>query len=338
MSNIILFQGGDEVLLAEAARTAAHEALGDQPADLALAEIDEAACLADDAGNYSLGAVVDAAQTPPFLTDRRVVIGRQLARFSTQDSVAPLLRYLEDPLDTTTLILVWSKGPKLTRNVGGVPKKLVDAVKAAGGEIKKVDVGTGKAAKAWLDDRIKQSSLKIDARAKALLGDHLGEDKNRLGALLRSLESTYGPGASVGAEEITPFLGEAGGIPPWELTDAMSSGDIAAALSKLRRMMGAGERHPIAILSTLHTHYGRMMQLDGAAIAGEKDAAAILGMKGSTFPAKKAMQQSRKMGSDRVRTAMSLLAETDLDLRGRVATDGDTQMEVLVARLTRLSR
>lgn len=338
MKPVILFQGSDDVLLNEAARNAAHEALGDESPDLALADINEEGCLVDDGSEYSIAPVIDAAQTPPFLSARRVVIGRELARFSKQDQVAPLVRYLEDPLDTTTLILVWSKGPKLRDRVGGVPKKLTDAIKAAGGEITKVDVGTGKAAKAWLDDRIKQSPLKIDPRAKVLIGDHLGEDANRLGALLTSLESTFGPGASIGAEEVTPFLGEAGGIPPWELTDAMSSGDIAAAIEKLRRMMGAGERHPLAILATLQTHYGRMMQLDGAQVGGEKDAAALLGMKGSTFPAKKAMQQGRTMGRDRIRDAMSLIAKADLDLRGRVAVEGNTQMEVLVARLTRLSR
>jgi len=338
MGGVILFQGSDEVLLAEAARNAAHEALGDAPADLALAQLDEAACLVDDDGTYSLSPIVDAAQTPPFLTDLRVVIGSQLARFSTKDSVGPLLRYLEDPLDTTTLILVWSKGPKLNRNVGGVPKVLMDALKAAGADIAKVDVGTGKAAKAWVDDRVKQSSLKIDARARAMLSDHLGEDANRLGALLTSLEATFGPGASVGEEEIRPFLGEAGGIPPWELTDAMSGGDIAGALTKLRRMMVGGERHPLAILATLQTHYGRLMNLDGAAVAGEKDAAALLGMKGSTFPAKKALQQGRSMGGERVRQAVSLIADADLDLRGRVANEPQAVMEVLVARLTRLSR
>ena len=31
----------------------------------------------------SLGAVVNAAQTPPFLTDHRVVVARQAAVFST---------------------------------------------------------------------------------------------------------------------------------------------------------------------------------------------------------------------------------------------------------------
>jgi len=140
----MLFQGSDEIVLGEAVRTAAHEALGDQPADLALDDLDEARYEND--GDYSITPLIDAAQTPPFLTDRRVVIGRHLARFSKQDMVVALLRYLEDPLPTTTLILVWNKGPKLSAKVGGVPKKVLDALKAMDAPIIKTDIGTGRAA------------------------------------------------------------------------------------------------------------------------------------------------------------------------------------------------
>jgi DNA polymerase-3 subunit delta len=61
-------------------------------------------------------------------------------------------------------------------------------------------------------------------------------------------------------------------------------------------------------------------------------------MKGSTFPARKALTQSRKMGHDKVVRAMDLLATADLDLRGGKAWPETLVMEVLVARLTALSR
>lgn len=336
MSAVLLFQGNDSIVLSEAVRSAAHEALGDQPADLALEDLDEAAY--EHEGEYSVARLVDAAQTPPFLTDRRVVIGRHLARFSTQDSVAALVRYLDDPLPTTTLILVWDKGPKLTQRVGGVPKKLAEALKAAGATVTKTDIGSGRAAKQWLTDRMKASSISLAPAASKMLSDHLGDDANRLGGILAALESSFGSGAKLSEADIAPFLGSAGSVPPWELTDAMATGNIAQSLDKLARMSQAGDRHPLATLSTLTTHYSRMMKLDGASVGGEKDAAALLGMKGSTFPAKKALQESRRMGSDRIRQAMRLLATADLDLRGTTAVEGDAVLEVLVARLARLSR
>jgi DNA polymerase-3 subunit delta len=61
-------------------------------------------------------------------------------------------------------------------------------------------------------------------------------------------------------------------------------------------------------------------------------------MKGSTFPAKKALTQARRLGSLGVAEAIRLLAEADLDLRGfeRVWPD-ELVLEVLVARLSRLA-
>ena len=76
-----------------------------------------------DGDDYELRAVVDAAQTPPFLSDKRVVVARGVGRFLT-DEVAPLVAYVGNPLDTTDLVLVAGGGK--------VAKKLADAVKADG--------------------------------------------------------------------------------------------------------------------------------------------------------------------------------------------------------------
>jgi DNA polymerase-3 subunit delta len=81
-----------------------------------------------------------------------------------------------------------------------------------------------------------------------------------------------------------------------------------------------------------------MLRLDGADVAGEKEAAEVLGMKGSTFPAKKAMGQARRLGHDRIVKAVDLLAQADLDLRGGKAWPDTLVLEVLVARLATMSR
>jgi DNA polymerase-3 subunit delta len=154
---------------------------------------------------------------------------------------------------------------------------------------------------------------------------------------LGTLVGSYGPGARLGVDEIEPFLGEAGGVPPWELTDALDRGDIALALDKLHRMTGSG-RHSLQIMATLHGHYARMLALDGADVTGEKDAAQLLGLRGSTFPARKALTQTRKLGHERVVEAIELLATADLDLRGARAWPDELAMEILVARLARLAR
>jgi DNA polymerase-3 subunit delta len=89
-------------------------------------------------------------------------------------------------------------------------------------------------------------------------------------------------------------------------------------------------------MGTLVAHYTRMLRLDGAQAADEKAAAQLLGLKGSTFPARKALTQTRRLGHEGVTRAMTLLAEADLDVRGARAWTDELVMEVLVARLSKL--
>jgi DNA polymerase-3 subunit delta len=91
-------------------------------------------------------------------------------------------------------------------------------------------------------------------------------------------------------------------------------------------------------MATLHRHFGQMLRLDGAGARNESDAAQLLGIKGSPYPAKKALTQARRLGSEKIRRAIVLLAEADLDLRGQKSWPGELVMEVLVARLCQLSR
>jgi len=333
MPVVQVFSGTDIVLLDKAVRSAVKEALGDQSADFALAELTEPDYQVDD--GYSIAPLVDAAQTPPMLTDRRVVLGSHLARFSTGDSVEPLLGYLANPLETTHLILVWSRGPALNKRTAGLPKKLNEALKALGVSVTKTDVNQ-KESGAWIDQQLKEMGVSLDPQARRRLGEHLGDNVNRLVGITRALQAAHGPGTKLGLDEITPFLGSAGDVPPWDLTDAIANGDIPTSLSTCRRMVHGGERHPLAVLSSLTNHYARMASLDGAPVRGEKDAAAYLGVRGSTYPVKKAMQQARRMGSGNVKRAWGLLAQADLDLRGGTAAEAEQVLEVLIARLARL--
>jgi DNA polymerase-3 subunit delta len=317
---VYLVRGEDPVLNADAVRGLLHELVGDGDASLMVEEFTPADVDAD------TSPIADAAQTPPFLTDRRIVVGRDINTYATA-ALDPILRYLDDPLPSTSLVLTGGKG---------IAPKLVNAVKKAG-TIVEAGAPAGKGRKPWLTEQLRAAPVRLEPAAVDLVDRHLGEDLGRLTNVLESLAAAYGRDARVTAEEVEPFLGEQGSVPPWELTDAIDSGRTGPAMSALQRMMSAGERHPLAIMSTLHSHYARMLRLDGSAVRDEAQAAEVLGMKGSTFPAKKALTQARKLGHDGVVEAMRLLAEADLDLR-KFTKDWPEHlvMEVLVARLSRL--
>ena len=331
-----LLKGNEDTLLSKAVSEQVAALVGSGDASLMVEELTENQYRQDD-DSFAITRLVDAAQTPPFLTERRVVVGRHLGRFSKGADVEALVAYLAAPLPSTDLVLVWEKGqvPKQDR-LSAIPKALSEAMKAAGVEVVETGIPGGKNASAWLDREIKQSNVQVDRRASQHIAEHLGEQRARVVSLLATLESVYGPDVAIGVDEITPFLGESGDVPPWELTDAIDSGRIDVALDKLHRMTESGGRHPLQIMASLQTHYMRMLRLDGAPVSGEKQAAQYLGMKGSSYPAKKALAQVKRLGSDGVKRAVDLLAEADRGLRGESGWPPELVMEVLVARLANL--
>ena len=317
-----LVRGDDAVLRSEATRTIVHDLVGDADASLVVEEFEPGE-------EPDTAAIADAAQTPPFLTDRRVIVVRDVSAYPS-DALEPLLRYFEAPLASTAVVLV--AGDK-----GRLSTKLLNAVKKVGHVVESGVPANAKGRSAWLANQLKAAPVRLEPAAVNLVEKHLGEDVSRLANLLETLAAAYGHGARIGVDDARPFLGEAGSVPPWELTDAIDNGKPALAIAALQRMMAGGERHPLQIMATLHGHYARMLRLDGADARDEAAAAAILNIKGSTFPAKKALVQLRRLGHDGIVEAFGLLAAADLDLRKfRKDWPEELVMEVLVARLSRL--
>lgn len=309
-----LVRGDDTTLVADEVRRLVAELSGG-----------DAMAVEDLTGDdVTAAAIADACQTPPFLAARRVVVAREVGRFLTEE-LAPLLAWLADPLPTTSLVL--------TGGGGQVSIKLVNAVRKVG-QVVEAGSGSGRARGEWLSAKLAHAPVRLDSKAAAALGRHLGEDVGRLATLLEALAAAYGTGARVGEEQLEPFLGQAGGVAPWALTDAMDRGDPAAALAQLHRMLEGGDRHPLAVMSSLHRHYASMLRLDGSGVTDEQAAAALLGT--APYPAKKAMAQARRLGSAGVARAIELLAAADLDLRGATGVPDVVVLEVLVARLTRI--
>ncbi len=316
-----LVKGNDPSLVAQAAHALTERLVGGGDPSLVVEEFGGPNLDAIDAG-----AVIDACTTPPFLVERRVVVLRQAGQLTAADAKR-LVDYLKDPLPTTVLVLVAGGGT--------IPQGLVRAV-GPGGTVD-TSVGTGRARSQWLADQLRSGPVRLEGPAATHLGEHLGEDVGRLEGLLDTLAAAYGPGATVSLDDLEPFLGAAGALAPWDLTDAIDGGDTAKALDALARMFLSGESHPLVVLAILHRHYRQMLRLDGAGVTTPEEAAGLLGLR-SPFPAKKALSQSRRLGSARIARAIRLLAQADLDLRGVTALAGETVLEVLVARLSQLSR
>ena len=115
---VTLLKGDDEVVLRDAVRLLVDELVGTEDRSFVVEEVEVGAT--DDDGRDPILTLVDAAQTPPFLTEFRVVLGRIVDKRERNDQVTALVDYLTDPLPSTRLVLEW--------RTGKVPKALLEAV------------------------------------------------------------------------------------------------------------------------------------------------------------------------------------------------------------------
>jgi DNA polymerase-3 subunit delta len=250
----------------------------------------------------------------PLFTEYQVV----LVRPKTLDAptVQTLTAYLADQSPSTVVVVAIAKAPA----------ELSKAVKAAGGQV--TDTSPRRAADT-VRDLVANAPVVLDGAARAMVVEHAGEEVGQVPSLLATLTAAYGAGARLGVSEVGPHLGDAGGVPPWDLTDAIDNRDPAKALRALHRLLR--DRVPIVVLASIHNHVERLFRLALLGIRDEKLAAVELGVKGSTYPVKKALSMLPRWGD--TTAAMQLVVAAGDGVRGGSAQSDIAILQILVARL-----
>jgi DNA polymerase III subunit delta len=330
-----LVKGADPVLRSEAVRALVDELLGEADRMLAVEDLEvpgrgaEGELTGADARIAVVDAALNAACTPPFMTELRVVIVREVGNL-TKDEAAPLVGYLADPTPTTELVLA----------VGGgtIAKSLDDAMKAHG----EVSAPASEKAVDVLARELDVCSLTLRPEATKALLAHVGGDAGLLPGIVATLAAVHGPGKTLSRDDVAPYLGEEGSIPSWDLTNAIERGDIGEALSVLHRLLTVTSptqpkpMHPLQVMGVLHGHYRRLVRLDNPAITTNEEAAEALGRMNPRAAGFR-LRQARTLGTDGLRQAFDHLMRADLDLKGERAIPPGAVMEVLVARLAGLT-
>lgn len=161
---------------------------------------------------------------------------------------------------------------------------------------------------------------------------HVGKELNRLPLLVSSLRTHYGEDISgVSPQQVMELLGDPHAPAPWDLTDAVDRGDIPGSL-RISRRLQEGKGSPYGVTVILSNHFGMMYRLAQAGIRNEREGAAMLGVKGSTYPVKKAIANARRYGP-RLELMVRLVDTAQKDLKGASSLDAATTVDILVSRL-----
>jgi DNA polymerase III subunit delta len=329
--HLVVVVGKDATMVNDAVHAEIATLLGPVDPSLALVDLSASQAVAEDAPSVTQRAL-EALNTPPFLVDRRVVVVRDAQALGASDQAA-LLAWAQDPLGGITLVatVVGGRSASAWQNVGG---RVVD-----------VAVGTRQKDRVeFVQASFEHYGVRLPEAAAKLVTERLGEEMDRVDSLARTVRAVFGE-VAVTFNEIEPYLGDAGSVPEWDLTDAIDAGSTANAIATLQRMVTASGRSGVQIINILQRHYLRLARLDGSGAKTGAEGAAIVG--GHPYPAQKLVTTARALGSDRIARAVALVTAADGDLKGGVDFGGRgeeavsvtdlTVTEVLVARLARLA-
>ena len=230
---LYLIYGSEDLLLQRAVKRLRDRLAAVADVDFNLETFSGESATADD--------IVNAANTLPFLSERRLVIVSDVDRLDAA-AIESLTTYAKDPAPSTCLVLV---ARKIAKN-----SKLYRAV-AAGGVVYEYAAPKRSEYSGEVVRLLRDRGKRIEPRAAQALVDLVGRDLLRLDTEADKLtayagesgEVTLADGRAVGAAGPSATI--------FELADAVGSRDTAAALGLLRGILADGEPGAVTIAKSM---------------------------------------------------------------------------------------
>lgn len=249
-------------------------------------------------------AVVAAANTLPFASERRLIVVRSVDRMNAENQ-AVLAEYAKDPAPTACVVLV---AKKLRRD-----SKLFKAVSALGGAAEyrppKKSEYPG-----WVVDLFASKGRRLSIDAAAALVRAVGRDLRRLETEADKVLAYVGERTEIARSDILDVVSETAPVSVFDMLDALGSRDCAAALERLDEVIADGEDiHGIHSMSVRHlrTLVSTRAVLDRGGSVG--DIQREVGM--ADWQARKASEQARRFEPLELSRALRDAAELEAKMK-----------------------
>jgi DNA polymerase-3 subunit delta len=261
---------------------------------------------------------------------RRDERGRLTGGWKSGD-VDALVEYLRAPAPGTVLCLIGEEVKK---------DSVLAKACAKAGDVLTWDVDR-RALGSWVAERFRERGVKVDRDACQVLLELVGDDKLALALEIDKL-ATWADGEPIGVEEVQRMVARLAEEPPWALTDAWATREIAAALavveSELERSPRTRRDEAAALGARLGAHLGKLTRMKTLLEQGvpPKDAGARLGLK--PFPAEKLARQAERFTLEELREATIRVAQLDHALKGGSKLAPELELQLAVTDVSREPR
>lgn len=270
------------------------------------------------------------------LPGRRIVLADGVENWRAAD-VAPAADALQvlarGELDAVA-VLICRKKPL---------KAIVEAVTAAGGEIREFKPPSATGLPAWLCEQAGPLGVELDRAAAELLIERVGEPagnataaqrfspKRRLLSELEKLALMVGRGGTITRDAVEHGGSGEASAGVFALTDAAVAGDRVKAIRIAEELLAAGEPPP-RIVALLARAFGQAQQAAALAESGRADEIAGA-LKLPPWLAAKIADQARARGGASLRAALIEVARLDDAVKGGSPLDGGTELIRTIDRI-----
>lgn len=258
--------------------------------------------------------VITAARRYPMMADRQLIVVKDAQLMKT---VEQLSVYLESPLDSTVLVLLFRNATLDKR------KSLYKSAAKQGIVLESNPVRDYEIAR-WISSYYSSRGLAIDYPAAQLLGEYAGTN---LGAIVsetdKLLKSIPEGETRIRVEDIEKNVGISREFSIFELTRALSLKDARKALT-LSAHIGNGAKFAMpAAVSGLFMHFGRILKYEAFLMknprASEDERARVVGVYRSFLGEYDAAVRNYPV--PKTMAIVSLLADYDLKSKGGAAQE-----------------
>lgn len=275
----------------------------------------------------SLDYILKSAKRFPVMAQRQVIIvkeAQEISELSRPNGRKALLKYLEKPVKTSTLVLAYKhkKFDAKTKFAKELAEKavLVSSEKLYDNQLP-----------AWINDFFRQKGYTLKPDAVAILADSIGNDLSRLSnevdKMLLNLPDKSKP---VTAGDIAEFIGISRDYNTFELQKALGMKDVVKSHRIINYFAADPKNHPIIpIIATLFSYFSKLLVLhrERGKAGGRLDkyeAAKILGV--SPFFVQEYNQAAANYPPAKCINAIRYIKQADLHSKGINSTTASDQI------------
>ncbi len=213
----------------------------------------------DHGSEIDIKTFVSTARSFPFLSDRRVMIVRELELL--KGKWKPLVEYCANPVDSTVVILLFATHDEKGRRIRP-PKDFTALEKTvkARGKIIQFDRLNDSGLNKWVTSRVKRLNFDIDSGGVSSLISSAGTNLYDLSNELEKLGVVF-EGGRVSGEDVASVIGSYRMRSIFDMLDSITKGDSASALMILSGIINSGAERPSVVVYQLIRHFLALLRI-----------------------------------------------------------------------------